>query len=138
MATWVSVDENIFLSTFTEAIANGVVRGLYDVFGHVHFIPIPEPIKGISRAKVAVFRVQAPPWGNGIFEVNRTRIGVCVRHMAHKGGHVEIFRPTILRNPKPRTDAFAVGTCWQVRHVDRLPLPLGAVMYDRKNHEILR
>ena len=73
-----------------------------------------------------------------MFEVNRTCVGICVSHMAHKGGHVEIFRPTILRNPKPSTDAFAVGTRWQIRHFDRLPQPLGAVMDDGENDKIFR
>ena len=57
--------------------------------------------------------------------------------MAHKGGHVEVLCPAILRDPKPRADAVAVGTFWQVRHIDRLPLPLGAVMDDGEYNEIL-
>jgi hypothetical protein len=57
--------------------------------------------------------------------------------MTHKGGHLEVLSPAILRDPKPRTNAVAVGTFWQVRHVDRLPLPLGAVMDDGENNKII-
>jgi hypothetical protein len=57
--------------------------------------------------------------------------------MTHKGGHVEVLSPAILRDLKPRAYAVAVGTFWQVRHVDWLPLPLGAVMDDGENNEIL-
>ena len=54
--------------------------------------------------------------------------------MAHKGGHVEVLHPITLWNPKPRADAVAVGTFWQVRHANRLPLPRGAIMDGGKNN----
>ena len=50
--------------------------------------------------------------------------------MTDERGHVEVLCPTSLWDPKPRADTVAVGTCWQVRDVDGLPLPLGTIMYD--------
>ncbi len=87
--------------------------------------------------KVAVCWIQAPPWRNGVLNINWTCVSVCARHMADKRGHVEVLCPASLWETKPCTDAVAVGTCWQVRDIDGLPLPFGTVMYDWENHEIL-
>ena len=97
-------------------------------------IPRAAPISGLTWSKVAVVGVQAPSWRNGIRDVDGSCVGICTRDMAHKGGHVEVLCPAVLRDPKPRADAVAVGTFWQVRHANRLPLTLGAIMDGGKNN----
>ncbi len=81
-------------------------------------------------SKDAVCWIQAPSWGNGVLYVNGTCVSFYARQMADERGHVEVLCPTSLWEPKPHADAVAVGTCWQVRDVNVLPLPLGTIMYD--------
>ncbi len=138
VTTRVGIDEDIVLGALAEAVDNGVIRRLRGDLGHVNMIPRPEPISGQPRPEVAIFRVQAPPRGDGVLDVDGTRVGARARDVANEGCHVEVLRTAILWYPKPRADAVAVGTFRKIWHVDRLPLPLGTVVDDGKNYKVLR